>query len=234
MVARGDLGVEIPIEDVPFEQKRIVKLCNRSSKPVIVATQMLDSMIEHPHPTRAEATDVANAVLDGADAVMLSGETSVGKYPVKTVETMQSIIMKSEQDPLVYNRYLNTDRNSRTYLSDAVCLSAVRLANEIGANAMVAMTSSGYTAVQLSKHRPNANIFIFTNNRSLLATLNLVWGVRAFYYDSYEGTDETIRDVIRKLKDLRHLRPGDLVINLASMPIHARKRTNMLKVTSVE
>lgn len=234
MVARGDLGVEIPIEDVPFEQKKIIKKCNTQSKPVIVATQMLDSMIEKPRPTRAEATDVANAVLDGADALMLSGETSIGRYPVETIRVMSNIINKAEKDDSVFNRFQEAEQSSPTYTSDAVMLTAVRLAKEVDAQALVGMTSTGYTAYQLSKHRPRANIFIFTDNRELIPAMNLVWGVRALYYDRYVGTDETIRDVIRELKERRLLQPGDRVINTASMPIHARKRTNMVKFTLVE
>lgn len=234
MVARGDLGVEIPTEDVPFAQKMIVRKCNQAAKPVIVATQMLDSMIENSRPTRAEATDVANAVLDGADALMLSGETSMGKFPTMVVRVMSDIINKAEQDDSVYYRYMVADKASRTYQSDAVNLAAVQLAREIDAEALVGMTSSGYTAFQLAKHRPKGNIFIFTDNRPIMATLNLVWGVRALYYNDYTGTDDTIRDVIRILKDLRMVKIGDKVINLGSMPINARKRTNMIKLTVVE
>jgi pyruvate kinase len=234
MVARGDLGVEILTEEVPFAQKDIVRRCNLAAKPVIVATQMLDSMIEKSRPTRAEATDVANAVLDGADALMLSGETSVGKFPILAVKVMSDIVGKAEQEDSVYYRHMAVDANSGTYYADAVNLAAVQLAREVKATAIVGMTSSGYTAFQLSKHRPQANIFIFTDNRPIMATLNLVWGVRAFFYNDYTGTDETIKDVVRILQDLRMVRIGDRVINLGSMPINARKRTNMIKFTLVE
>lgn len=234
MVARGDLGVEIPIEEVPFWQKIIVAKCNEASKPVIVATQMLDSMIENKRPTRAEATDVANAVIDGADAVMLSGETSIGAYPVESVKTMRRIVDKAEQSDLVYDKNLQTDLDSETYLSDTTCAVACRFANRIGAKAIIGMTRSGYTAFQLSKHRPHARIYIFTDNKPLLYRLNLVWGVRAFYYTGFEGTDETISDVLEILKKNKIIQKGDIVVNTASMPMMERKRTNMIKYTIVD
>jgi pyruvate kinase len=234
MVARGDLGVEIPIEQVPIWQKRIVAKCNLASKPVIVATQMLDSMIENPRPTRAEATDVLNAVLDGADAVMLSGETSVGKHPLVVVETMQRIIEEAEREDSLYHRDLSFDRESPTFHSDVTCRAAVKLAEQIGATAIVGMTYSGYTAYRLSRYRPHAHIFIFTENRRLLSAMSLVWGVRAFYYDSYVGTNETIRDVNQILVEQGLIQPGDIVINTGVMPIRSRSRTNMVKFTVIE
>lgn len=234
MVARGDLGVEIPIEEVPFWQKKIVAMCNANAKPVIVATQMLDSMIENARPTRAEATDVANAVFDGADALMLSGETSTGKYPVEAVKTMQRIIAKAEESEKIYHRNYDSDPNSDTFYSDVTCNIAVRFAQEINAKAIISLTQSGYTAFQLSKRRPKAEIFIFTSNRPLLDTLNLVWGVQAYYYDSFEGTNHTIQDVIDILKKDDAVQPGDIVINTASIPIEERGRTNMVKYTVVK
>lgn len=234
MIARGDLGVEIHLEDVPLWQKRIIKKCNKMAKPVIVATQMLETMINNPRPTRAETTDVANAVFDGADALMLSGETSVGKYPVEVVRTMQKVISQVEKQDSIYYKNLFASKESKTFLSDAVCIAAVKLAQEINAKAIVGMTRSGYTAFQLAKCRPYSNIFIFTDNESLLNTLNLVWGVRAFYYNQFYGTDETIADVVHILKNKGLLEKGDVIINLASMPLKARKRTNMLKVTEVD
>ncbi len=233
MIARGDLGVEIPIEEVPFWQKRIIQKCNAAAKPAIVATQMLDSMIERPSPTRAEVADIANAVLDGADAVMLSGETSVGKYPVEAVEVMQRVIAKAEHDPSLYERHQQPSIRSKTFLSDVVCLAAVKIAQGIRARAIIGMTRSGYTAFQLSRHRPKAPIYIFTDNRPLISSLNLVWGVRAFYYDKFVGTNETIEDVINILKQHKLLRKGDVVVNTASMPLKERGRTNMVKVTRV-
>jgi pyruvate kinase len=234
MVARGDLGVEIPIEDVPFWQKKIVNKCNLAAKPVIVATQMLESMIENPRPTRAEATDVANAVFDGADALMLSGETATGKHPIETIRTMQRIITKAEEHDIVYHRNYETNPDSPTALSDATCAMACRFADEINAKAIVGMTRSGYNAFQLSKCRPKAHIFIFTDNHPLIETLNLVWGVRTFYYSSFEGTNQSVRDVLGILKVKGLIEAGDIVINTASMPLEARQRTNMIKYTVVE
>ena len=234
MVARGDLGVEIPTEEVPFWQKRIVQKCNMAARPVIVATQMLESMIENMRPTRAEASDVANAVLDGADCVMVSGETSVGKYPVEVVKTMQKILAKAEQEDVVYRRQTKPERDSPTFLSDAICFSAVKMSNGVGAKGIVSMTRSGYTAFQLSRHRPRAPIFIFTDNRTLLNTLSLLWGVRAFYYDRFVGTNESIRDVTRLLKAEGYVQEGEILINTASMPLQEQGRTNMLKITVVD
>jgi pyruvate kinase len=195
---------------------------------------MLESMIQNSRPTRAEATDVSNAVLDGADAVMLSAETSVGKFPVQVVRTMQKIIDQAEREDSLYHRYQALDRESSTYLSDAVCLTSVKLAVDTQARALVSMTRSGYTAFQLSRHRPRAVIFIFTDNKDILTTLNLVWGVRALYYDGFVGTNESIQDIIRILKERRLLDIGDIVINTASMPLSARGRTNMVKISVVE
>jgi pyruvate kinase len=234
MVARGDLGVEIAQEDVPFWQKRIVRKCNMIGRPVIVATQMLESMIENPRPTRAETTDVANAVLDGADAVMVSGETSVGKYPVEVVKVMQRILSKAELEDIVYKPGTRPEQDSKTFLSDAICYSACKFSNGIKAKALVSMTRSGYTAFQLSRHRPRAPIFIFTDNKPLINTLNLVWGVRAYFYDRFVGTNETIEDVIKILKEKGLINTGEIVVNVASMPLAKKARANMFKFTVVE
>ncbi len=234
MVARGDLGVEIYMEDVPYWQKRIIKICNAQAKPVIVATQMLDSMIINARPTRAEVTDIANAVIDGADALMLSGETSVGRYPLEVVTVMQKVISQTEATSEIYHKNMVTSEDSKTFLSDAVCIAAVKLAHGVHADALVGMTRSGYTAFQLARCRPKANIYIFTDNPHLISTLNLVWGVRAFFYNQFEGTNETINDVIQILKDKGLVNTGDTVINTGTMPLQARKRANMVKITIVE
>jgi pyruvate kinase len=234
MVARGDLGIEVPMERLPMIQKNIIAKCIQRARPVVVATQMMDSMIQNPSPTRAEITDVANAVFDGADAVMLSGETSVGKHPVKVVQAMNRIIGEVEKtyDPPV--RPVPPER-SRTYLSDAICFTAARTAEEVGAKAIVGMTSSGYTAFKVSSFRPRKQqIFIFSDRMHMLATLNLVWGVRCFYYDRFTSTDETINDVNSILKAAGKVERDDVLINTGSMPIHKRHRTNMLRVTVVE
>ncbi|MCX8111821.1 MAG: pyruvate kinase [Bacteroidia bacterium] len=233
MVARGDLGVEIPVEEVPFWQKRIVRTCNILGKPVVVATQMLESMIQNPSPTRAEVTDVANAVLDGADAVMLSGETSVGAYPVEAVRQMQRILRQAEADLQIYRLSGQPSPTSPTYHSDAVCWTACTLASEVGARALVGLTYSGYTAFQLARWRPQTDIFIFTPNPRILGGLSLLWGVRAYYYRRKEGTYDTIQDVLHILKDLGHVSHGDTVIFTVSMPLRARLRTNTLYISRV-
>lgn len=234
MVARGDLGVEIPQEHVPLVQKSIINKCIVAAKPVIVATQMMESMIDNPVATRAEINDVANAVIDGADAVMLSGETSVGSYPVRVIQTMQRILSNVEKSELIYDKQLTANPKSPTYISDAICYNGCNIAKEVGARAIVGMTKSGYTAFMISSCRPKAQIFIFTDNAKLLPTLNLFWGVRAFYYKGFEGTDETINDVIEILKRNKLLKKGDLVVNTASMPLNQYGRTNTVKVSRVK
>lgn len=234
MVARGDLGIEVPMEQLPLIQKDIISKCIQRARPVIVATQMMDSMITNPSPTRAEITDVANAVLDGADAVMLSGETSVGKHPVKVVEAMNKIIEVAETHFNFDGRRPVASPKSRTFQSDIVCFNAGKTAMEIGAKAIVGMTSSGYTAFKVSSYRPKKDIYIFSDRMHMLSTLNLVWGVRCYYYDRFTTTDETIQDVTDILKREGRVQTGDIIINTASMPLHRRFRTNMLKVTVVE
>ncbi len=231
MVARGDLGVEIPLEQVPVLQKRIVNTCINAGKPVIIATQMMESMIVNYTPTRAEVNDVANAVLDGADAVMLSAETSVGKYPVKVIEIMQRIISHVEEQEGIYHREHAPQVRTNTYITDSICYSACALAHQSDAKAIIAMTNSGYTAYKLASHRPKANIFIFTDNNSLLTALSLVWGVRGFYYDKYESTDDTIADLKAFIRNNGYTREDDLVINISSMPMKDKGRTNMLKLS---
>src|ERR1700712_2439361 len=236
MVARGDLGVEMPLEEVPLLQKMIARKCRAASKPVIVATQMLESMITTPRPTRAEVNDVANSVLDGADAVMLSGETSVGEFPVIVIETMAKIVRNVEELGYTYNTTIEPLEPSApaNYLSDALCGSAVYLAEHTNAVGIVSMTVSGYTAFEISSHRPKASTYIFTSNKNLLKALSLVWGVRAFYYDKLESTDQTISDVNEILKAENLIEVGDVIINTAAVPIHKKGKTNMLKVSVVE
>ena len=236
MVARGDLGVEMPLEEVPLLQKMIARKCRAASKPVIVATQMLESMITTPRPTRAEVNDVANSVLDGADAVMLSGETSVGDFPVIVIETMAKIVRNVEElgYPYYANKEITTNSSSPEYLRDAVCSSAVYLAEHTNAAGIVVMTTSGYTALEISSYRPKASTYIFTANKHLLNALSLVWGVRTFYYDQLESTDQTISDVNKILKGENLVLAGDVVINTAAVPISRQGKTNMVKVTVVE
>ncbi len=234
MIARGDLAVEVPQERMPLIQKDIIAKCIKYAKPVVVATQMMDSMIENPNPTRAEITDVANAVIDGADAVMLSGETSTGKHPVKVIQVMEKILSNIEHANIIYDKQQKADKNSATYLSDAICYNAARISSDLEARAIIGMTFSGYTAFMLSSYRPKANIFIFTENRDLLNALSICWGVRAFYYDKFVGTDTSIRDVIRTLKENNLLKAGDLAVNIGSMPLTNKGRANMVKVTLVD
>jgi pyruvate kinase len=235
MVARGDLGVEIPLEEVPMWQKLIIAKCNANAKPVIVATQMMESMVENLRPTRAEVNDVANAVTDGADAVMLSGETSVGKYPIETVESMEKIIAHIEASmPSVFHRNLETDKASPTFIHDSTIVSACNLAHHTQATALVGMTASGYTAFQLSKCRPQARIFIFSHNKRMTNTLNLLWGVRCYSYNTEESTDKTIEDTTEVLKLRRMVKRDDIVVHCVSMPIQQRQRTNGIKVSRVE
>lgn len=234
MVARGDLAIEVPLEKVPLLQKEIVKKCNKLGKPVIVATQMMESMTERSFPTRAEISDVANAVLDGADALMLSGETSVGLYPVKVIETMSKIIEQVETNSDIYNTlsYVS-DEDNTDYIPDAVCHSAVALAEDLKAKAIIGITRSGYTGFRVSSFRPKSKIYIFSDNKPLLYTMSLIWGVKGFYYEGFEGTDQTIKDVIQILKDNKLVKKNDIVINTASMPFNEKSKTNTVKVTVV-
>lgn len=235
MVARGDLGVEINAEEVPVVQKRIVRKCNEAAKPVIIATQMMESMIENPRPTRAETNDVANAVMDGADALMLSGETAVGKYPVEVIKSMVKTISSIEVNvDSIYHHYYPLPASMIDYTSKSVITTACRLAQNVHAKALISMTQSGYTAFQLASHRPKAGVFIFTSNNNLLTTLNLVWGVRGYYYDKFVSTDQTFKDTQEILFEKGHIQKGDLFVNTASMPIDEKQRTNVLKLSKME
>jgi pyruvate kinase len=234
MVARGDLGVEIPIEQVPLAQKMIVKKCVEAAKPVIVATQMMESMITSMTPTRAEVTDVANAVLDGADAVMLSGETSVGAYPVAAIAMMSSIIKEAEKFPgLYYLEEAPYEMDETRFITDSICFSACRVAKRTGATSIATMSFSGYTGYKISSWRPNAHVFVFTGNKRILTQLNLVWGVKAFYYDKMVSTDQTIADIRYILKKNGYVKDGDFLVNVASMPIAEQGTTNMLKISRI-
>ncbi len=231
MVARGDLGIEVPYQDVPLLQKMMVKKCLKASKPIIVATQMMESMIDGITPSRAEVNDVANAVMDGADAVMLSGETSVGKHPGLVLETMTNIVKKVEEYDDIYNHnYLPIYREKR-FISDNICVSAVNLAERVNAKAIITMTISGYTARKISSQRPRAFTYVYTSNKAILNMLNLVWGVQAFYYDNSTSTDKNIDDIKNSLMDKGVVKEGDFFINIASMPIKEKGKTNTLKLS---
>ncbi|MBG27651.1 MAG: pyruvate kinase [Crocinitomicaceae bacterium] len=234
MIARGDLGVEISKQEVPLVQKDIIQRCMHMGKPVIVATQMMESMIEASVPTRAEVNDVANAVLDGADAVMLSAETSVGAYPIEAVTAMTDIIESMEgQDRMYYHERPPLSPEDDRFISDSMCYNACRLAKRVNATAIVTMTFSGYTAVHVSSQRPKAHIFMFTANKRVLAQMSLVWGVSAFPYLKMVSTDHTIADIKFELTKMGAVTDGDFVVHLASMPIADAGRTNMLKLSQV-
>ena len=233
MVARGDLGVEMPLEQIPTIQKELVKKCVSAAKPVIIATQMMESMIQNASPTRAEVTDIATAIFNGADALMLSGETAVGKHPVKVISTMKKVIKTIEQEDDIYNVGQVPNQLSNTFVSDVVCYTACSLAENVGAAGIIGMTKSGYTAFLLSSFRPKANIFIFTESIELLKTVSLVWGVRAFHYTKFVSTDDTISDVQKILKSYELIKQDDFVVNTGSMPLHERGRTNTIKVSHI-
>ena len=236
MVARGDLGVELPVEKVPMAQRDIIRKCIHRGKPVIVATQMMESMIDRVKPNRSEITDVANAVLEGADAVMLSGETATGNHPPLVVETMRKIIMEVEATEYRYDRAtdLKPLAHSPSFLSDAICYNACKIASDISANALVGMTQSGYTAFMLSSYRPKSPLYIFTKKRSLVNQLSLSWGVRAFYYDEENSLDEIISDQIAILKERGFVKTGDTIVNTGSTPINLHLPTNVLKISKID
>jgi pyruvate kinase len=234
MVARGDLGVEVPYQNVPLIQKMIISKSISKAKPVIVATQMMESMLNSLTPSRAEVNDVANAVLDGADAVMLSGETSVGQYPVQVVQTMANIIKEMESHPSLYHKEELPPKGSPRFISDSICFNACRLAQRVEAKGIITMTYSGYTAYKIASQRPESHIYVFTSNRKILTQLNLVWGVRAFFYNKRISTDHTIADIKHLMKEDGYLQSGDVVINVASIPLEDLGGTNMLKLSYVE
>jgi pyruvate kinase len=235
MIARGDLGVELPVEKVPMIQKSIIRKCLHRAKPVIVATQMMESMIDRVKPNRSEITDVANAVLEGTDAVMLSGETATGQHPALVVQTMVRIIAEVEKE-YRYNREedLKPQPHSPSFLSDAVCYNACKIARDVNADAIIGMTKSGYTGFVLSSYRPKSPLFIFSKERSLINQLTLSWGVRAFFYSEEESLDSIITDQIDILRQRGFLKTGDTVINTGSTPVQLHLPTNILKISKVE
>jgi len=233
MVARGDLGVEVPFDEVPVLQKQIVAKCIHHSKPVIIATQMMESMITNFRPTRAEANDVANAVLDGADALMLSAETAVGKYPVETIRSMQQIINYTEDEGNPYYKQHEPIVGSPTFLADSICFNASKMAQQVDAKAIVAFTNSGYTALRVSSHRPNSKVYAFTNNRSLINKISLLWGVQPFFIDDYDDFNKAIAESINVLKMNNLLEKGDCVIHIGSNPLNVNIRTNMMSISYI-
>jgi len=233
MVARGDLGVEIPAQEVPLIQKQLVLKAKLARIPVIIATQMMETMIEILTPTRAEVNDVANSVMDGADAVMLSGETSVGKYPVEVINKMCQIIKSVESSELIRVPHNPPNIKTKRYVTKSVCYHAARMANEIDAMAICTLTNSGYTAFQISAWRPESHILAFTSNRIILTQLSLLWGVKAFFYDRFESTDVTIKDINDIAYKQKYVEKGDYLINLAAMPIEDKGMVNTLRVSEI-
>ncbi len=233
MVARGDLGIEIPAEEVPLYQKILVKKANEARKPIIIATQMMESMIDGLTPSRAEVNDVANSVMDGADCIMLSGETSVGKYPCEVVKKVGTIIAGVEDSQPIKNKFTLPKLKSKRLITKTVCRHAALIANEIKASAVCTLTHSGYTGWQISSWRPNCLVLVFTSNKRILSQLNLLWGVKCIYYNKFQSTDKTVEDVNTLAIKNRYVRRGDLVVNLASMPIKDKGQVNTLRITKL-
>ena len=234
MVARGDLGVEIPMQEVPLIQKMLVSRAKKARIPVIIATQMMETMIDNPVPTRAEVNDVANSIMDGADAVMLSGETSVGKFPVKVIQKMTEIIKSVENSPLIKVPQNPPHIKTNRFITKAICHHAVQMANDTDATAISTLTNSGYTAFQISAWRPKSHVLAYTSERRILGKLNLLWGVKAFYYDKNLSTDDTVVDINRISKEKGFVQSGDLMINLTSMPVEAKGMVNTLRVSEID
>ena len=234
MVARGDLGVEMPMEKVPLIQKMLVDKAKSARIPVIIATQMMETMITSSVPTRAEVNDVANSIMDGADAVMLSGETSVGKYPLQVINQIRKIIVGVENSPRITvpqkAPHIRTDR----YITKSICYHAAHMADDVEAKAIQTLTNSGYTAFQISAWRPSANILAYTSNKRILSRLNLLWGVKAFFYDKMESTDQTIRDLNKIAVEEGYVEKSDLVITLSSMPVKEKGMVNTLRLTEIK
>lgn len=233
MVARGDLGVEVPAEEVPLIQKKLIHRAKTARIPVIVATQMMETMITSLTPTRAEVNDVANSVMDGADAVMLSGETSVGNYPVQVIETMTKIIRSVEDSPLIQVPQNPPHVRTKRFVTKSICYHAANMANEIKAKAISTLTNSGYTAFQISAWRPQAHILVFTSNKNILTQLSLLWGVKSFYYDKYVSTDETVEDVNQFAQEKGFVQEGDMLINLMAMPIAQKGMVNTMRISMI-
>ena len=234
MVARGDLGVEIPMQDVPLIQKKLVRRAKRARIPVIIATQMMETMIDNPVPTRAEVNDVANSIMDGADAVMLSGETSVGKFPLRVIQKMSEIIKAVENSKMIKVPQEPPHIRTNRFVTKSICYHAALMANDTDAAAICTLTNSGYTAFQISSWRPKTHVLAFSTDKRILGKLNLLWGVRAFYYDKNLSTDDTVVDINNIAKEKGFVTSGDIIINLASMPAEARGMVNTLRVYEID
>ena len=235
MVARGDLGVEVPMERVPNLQKMITRKCIKYSTPVIIATQMMESMMDSLSPSRADVNDVANAVHDRVDGVMLSGETSVGTYPVQVIKAMSKVVKNQENHvDLEMEEFPPVEKKNGRYISDTICFNACKIAEQVDAKAVMTMTHSGYNAFKIASFRPPSKICIFTNNRKIMNTLSLLWGVQGYYYNEFVSTDDTISDIKNIIKEKGVVQKGDMVVNIASMPITEKGMTNMLKLSRIE
>jgi pyruvate kinase len=233
MVARGDLGVEVPAQEVPLIQKRLVHLAKKARIPIIIATQMMETMIDSLTPTRAEVNDVANSVMDGADAVMLSGETSVGKYPVEVIHTISDIIASVENSDLINVPQSPPNIRTKRFITKSICYHAAHMANDITAKAICTLTNSGYTAFQISAWRPQSLVLVFTSNKKILNQLSLLWGVKTFYYDNFKSTDKTVEEINEIAFKKGFVEKEDFVINLAAMPIKSRGMVNTLRVSTI-
>ena len=233
MVARGDLGVEVPAQEVPLIQKRLVLLAKTARIPIIIATQMMESMIDSLTPTRAEVNDVANSVMDGADAVMLSGETSVGKYPVDVINNMSDILTAVENSELIEVPHTPPNIRTKRFITKSICYHAAHLANDIEARAICTLTNSGYTAYQISAWRPQAHVLVYTSNRRILNQLNLLWGVKAFYYNNLNSTDKTVEEINQIALDKGYVEKEDMLVNLTAMPIETKGMVNTLRVSVI-
>ena len=233
MVARGDLGVEIPMQEVPLIQKKLVLRAKKARIPVIIATQMMETMITNSVPTRAEVNDVANSIMDGADAVMLSGETSVGKYPIRVIEKISEIIISVEKSPLIKVPYEPPHIRTNRFVTKSICYHAALMSKDTNAAAICTLTNSGYTAFQISAWRPHAHILAFTTQKRILGKLNLLWGVKAFFYDENLSTDDTVIDINKIAKSQNYVSSGDIVINLTAMPVEERGMVNTLRVSEI-
>ena len=233
MVARGDLGIEIPAEEVPLNQKMLVTKCKKAGIPIVIATQMMESMIDSLTPSRAEVNDVANSVMDGADGIMLSGETSVGKYPCEVVKKIKDIIIGVEDSHLIsVPRNLPSVKTDRI-ITKSICMNAAKIANDISASAICTLTHSGYTGWQISSWRPSSLVIVFTSNKKILTQLNLLWGVKCIYYNKFKSTDKTVEEVNQLALDCKYVKKGDFVINLAAMPIYEKGHVNTLRITKI-
>ena len=233
MVARGDLGVEVPAQEVPLIQKRLVHLAKKARIPIIIATQMMETMIDSLTPTRAEVNDVANSVMDGADAVMLSGETSVGKYPVEVIQTMSNILISVEGSSLIQVPQEAPTIHTKRFITKSICFHAAHIANDIEAKAICTLTNSGYTAFQISSWRPSAHVLVFTSNTRILNRLNLLWGVKTFYYNNLNSTDKTVEEINELALKQGYVEREDMVVNLTAMPIQTKGMVNTLRVSTI-